>query len=157
MAIEGSSSRKEAEPEKDIIIVFVESDFLFGLRKSDSLHSHVLRALSDHKQDRIHIQILSSAVIEVRSVLASRGLEPKVIEEVLSLMAALFGDYGVGDFVPLGLNEVILAERMRLEWPDLSFFDSLHAATAKAQQRKLLSSEGIYKKIGLDVIDLGSI
>lgn len=151
MAIE----RNEAGPEKEI--VFVESDFLFGLRNSDIRHSHVMRALSRHRQDRIHIEILSSAVVEVRTVLASREIEPKIIEELLSLMAALLDDYGVRDFVPLGLSEVILAERMRSQWADLSFFDSLHAATSKSQKRKLLSSEGIYERVGLDVIDLDSI
>jgi predicted nucleic acid-binding protein len=145
----------EGESQKEI--VFVESDFLFGLRRSDVRHSHVVHALNNHKQDRFHIEILSSAVIEARTVLASRGLEPKTIEELLSLMAALLGDYGVSDFVPLGLGDVMLAERMRSQWPELSFFDSLHAATSKAQGRKLLSSEGIYKKIGLEVIDLDSI
>lgn len=151
MAVEGN----EGESEKEI--VFVELDFLFGLRRSDIRHSRVMHALSDHKQDRLHIEILSSAVIEVRTLLASRGLEPKTIEEILSLMAALLGDYGVSDFVPLGLGDAILAERMRSQWPELIFFDSLHAATSKAQGRKLLSSEGIYKKNGLEVIDLDSI
>jgi predicted nucleic acid-binding protein len=151
MAIEGNKS----EPQKEI--VFVESDFLFGLRRSDVRHSRVIRALNDHKKGRFHIIILSSAVIEVRTVLASRRFESKAIEELLSLMAAFLNDYGVNDFIPFGLGEVILAERMRSERPELSFFDSLHAATSKAQGRKLLSSEGIYKRIGLEVIDLDSI
>jgi hypothetical protein len=153
MAIE---ERNKGEEEKKEIIVFVESDFLFGLRKSDMRHSHVMHALDDHRQDRIRIKILSSAVIEVRAVLASRGLRAKIIEEVLSLMAALLDDYGVSDFVPLSLGGVILAEQLRDQFPDLSFFDSLHAATSKGQRHKLLSSEGIYKKIGLEVIDLDS-
>lgn len=149
-----ANERNKGEPEK--ALVFVESDFLFGLRKSDIRHSHVLHALNAHKHDRLQIEILSSAVIEVRTVLASRDFESKIIEEILSLMAALLGDYGVSDFVPLGLSDAILAERMRSDWPTLSFFDSLHAAISKARRCKLLSSEEIYKKIGLEVIDLDS-
>jgi hypothetical protein len=151
MAVE----RNESEPENEI--VFVESDFLFGLRKSDVRHSHVMQALNIHKQDKMNIQILSSAVFEVRTVLASRGLVPKLIEDLLSLMAALLADYGVNNFTPLEFGDLILAERMRFQWPDLSFFDSMHAATSKSRKRRLLTSEGIYEKIGLDVIDLDAI
>lgn len=81
MANEGNKS----EPQKEI--VFVESDFLFGLRRSDVRHLRVICAL-DHKKDGFRIEILSSAVIEVRIVLASRRFESKTIEEILSLMAA---------------------------------------------------------------------
>jgi hypothetical protein len=67
------------------------------------------------------------------------------------------GGYAVNDFVPPRLVDAILAERMRSRWPELSFFNSLHAATSKAQGSKLLTSKRIYKKISPEVVDLDSI
>lgn len=134
--------------------VIVESDFLFGLRKSDARHSKVVRALSMHKQERLSIRILSSAVLEVRSVLYSRGLGPKEVEDAFSLMASMMEEYGLNEFIPIELSDVIAAERMRSEEPSLSFFDSLHGSVSKRLNLKLLSSEGIYARLGLQVIDL---
>jgi hypothetical protein len=134
--------------------VLVESDFLFGLSESDSRHSHVLNCLKKHEQGKIAIQILSSAVIEVRSVLYSRGLDKSQIEEFFSLMADLVTNYGITEFVPLEFGDVIIAERLRAESSALTFFDSLHAATSKRLNLRILSSEGIYGRIGLHVVDL---
>ncbi|MHB1867957.1 MAG: hypothetical protein ACYCPP_03330 [Nitrososphaerales archaeon] len=138
-------------------IVLVESDFLFGLNKSDRRNAHVIRSLNKHKEGRIEIRVLSSAVVEVRSVLYSRGIGQKHIEEFFSLMAEILCDYGVEEFVPTELSDVIIAERMRAESSTLTFFDSLHAAASKRLNLKLLSSEGIYSKLGLQVIDLDTI
>ena len=150
MVVAGNDSEKEE-------IVLVESDFLLGLSKSDVRHSNVIRSLNKHKDGNFRIRILSSAVVEVRSVLYSRGLSQKLIEDFFSLMAEILGDYGVEEFVPVELTDVIVAERMRSNWPGLTFFDSLHAAVSKRLNLKLLSTEGIYDRIGLDTIDLGAI
>ena len=137
--------------------VIVESDFLFGLAKLDKRHSHVVRSLDMHKSGKIQLQVLSAAVVEVRSVLYSRGLGQKEIEEFFALISEILGEYGVEDFIPTDPSDVVIAERMRQESPALTFFDSLHAATSKRLNLKLLTSEGIYSRIGLEVIDLDTI
>jgi predicted nucleic acid-binding protein len=137
--------------------VAVESDFLFGLRKSDTRHRNVITALEMHENGKLAITLLPSAILEVRAVLYSRGLKGKDVEEVFSLMAALLAQYGVGEVSTLNLSDVIVAEKMRSDEPDLTFFDSLHAATSKRLGTSLLSSEGIYKRLGLAVIDLDKL
>ena len=137
--------------------VIVESDFLFGLAKLDKRHSQVVRSLDMHKSGKIQLQVLSAAVVEVRSVLYSRGLGQKEIEEFFALMSEILGEYGVEDFIPTEPSDVVIAERMRKELPALTFFDSLYAATSKRLNLKLLTSEGIYSRIGLEVIDLDTI
>lgn len=133
--------------------VLVESDFLFGLRKGDRYHSKVLRALVMHRNGVLSIKILSSAVIEVRAVLYSRGLGFGDFEDALSLMDAKLSEHGVRDCVPLSLSDAVIAERMRGEEPELGFFDSLHAAASKRLRLTLLSSEGKYKELGLPATD----
>jgi hypothetical protein len=135
----------------------VESDFLFGLRKSDKRHAHVIAALEMHQEGSLLITLLSSAVFEVRAVLYSKGMKSKDVEETFSLMAALLAEYGVGGSSDLSLSDVIVAERMRGDMPSLTFFDSLHAATSKRLGMTLLSSEGSYGRLGLDVIDLDKL
>ena len=116
-----------------------------------------MRSLNRHKSGEMQILVLSSASIEVRSVLYSRGLNQKKIEDFFSLVAAMLEEYSVVDFVPVKPSDVIIAERLRTENSDLTFFDSLHAATSKRLGIKLLSSEGIYSRIGIQVIDLDTL
>jgi hypothetical protein len=137
--------------------VAVESDFLFGLRKSDTRHANVVTALRMHQEGSLLITLLSSAVLEVRAVLYSRGVKGKDVEETFSLMAALLAEYGVAEPSALSLSDVIVAERMRGDMPGLTFFDSLHAATSKRLGMTLLSSEGSYERLGLSVIDLDKL
>lgn len=132
----------------------VESDFILGLRSSDRRHSKVMKALSMHREGRLSLRVLSSAVLEVRAVLYSRGLGPEEVQEAFSLMAAMLAEHGVGEPVPVELADVIVAERLRGEEPSLGFFDSLHAASSKRLGLHLLSSEGVYASLDLPVIDL---
>ncbi len=122
--------------------VAVESDFLFGLRKSDVRHANVVAALEKHKEGSLVIIVLPSAVLEARAVLYSRGVKSKDVEDAFSLMAALLAEYGVAGSTGLSLSDVVVAERMRGDMPSLTFFDSLHAATSKRLGMTLLSSEG---------------
>ncbi|MDG7001256.1 MAG: hypothetical protein JRN15_19340 [Nitrososphaerota archaeon] len=149
MALARDSTPKE--------IVLVESDFLFGLRKSDKRHAQVARSLEMHRSGKLHIQVLSTAVIEVRSVLYSRGLGAKEVEEFFTLMSEILSECGIETFVPTEPIDVIIAERLRAESPALTFFDSIYAAISKRLNLKLLSSEGIYSRIGLETIDLDEI
>lgn len=137
--------------------VLVESDFLFGLRDSDSHHAHVLKALDMHKGGAIVISVLSSSVIEVQAVLHSRGLRNDVIEDALSLMDIILAQYGIRRFVSLELSDTVLSERLRQDYRGLGFFDSLHAAASHRLGIRLLSSEGIYESLGLQVIDLDEL
>lgn len=137
--------------------VAIESDFLFGLRKSDTRHANVVAALKMHEEGNFVINLLSSAVLEVRAVLYSRGMEGKDVEETFSLMAALLAEHNVSESLALTLSDVIVAERMRGEMAGLTFFDSMHAATSKRLGMTLLSSEGSYERLGLHVIDLDKL
>lgn len=81
-------------------------------------------------------------------------MNQKAIEEFFTLMAEMLSEYGIEEFVPIEASDVIIAEIMRGETPALTFFDLLHAATCKRISMKILSSEGIYSKLGLQAEDL---
>jgi len=132
----------------------VESDFLFGLRESDAHHKHVLKGLELHSRGEMVIRVSSSSVIEVQTVLHSRGLPGNVIEDALSLMGGMLALNGIRDFVPFELGDAVLSERLRASHRGLGFFDSFHAAVCERLQSTMLSSEGVYETLGLRVIDL---
>jgi predicted nucleic acid-binding protein len=129
--------------------VLVESDFLFGLRKGDKHHGAVSKALSMHREGVLGISVLSSAVVEVRTTLYSRGLRFHEVENALALMDAMLSEAEVRKHVPVTLSDVVLTERLRSQFAELTFFDSLHAATSKRVGIPLLSSDPTYKKIGV--------
>jgi hypothetical protein len=137
--------------------IAVESDFLLGLRKSDKRHPNVFIALKKHREGSFMITLLSSAVLEVRAVLYSRGVKGRDVEETFSLMAALLAENGVTESSTLSLSDVVVAEAMRNDMPSLTFFDSLHAATSKRLGMTVLSSEGSYARLGLPFIDLDKL
>lgn len=135
----------------------VESDFLFGLRKSDEHHASVIRALERHRGGQLFLTVASSSVIEACSVLHSRGIDLQMIEEALSLMGSVLVEFGVKNFSSLTLSDAVLAEHMRIQFPFLSFFDSLHASIAERSKTPILTSERIYSKVGIESKDLDSI
>ena len=134
-----NSSQREA---------LVESDFLFGLREGDSHHEDVTKVLSMHKKGDFRIGVLSSAVVEVRATLHSRGLKSHEVEDSIALMDAMLSEAGIRNYVSVKLSDVVLAEILRSQFRGLTFFDSLHAAISKRVGIPLLSSDPIYRAIG---------
>lgn len=132
--------------------VLVESDFLFGLRKGDKHQEGVSKALSMHRKGNLGISILSSAAVEVRTTLYSRGLRFHEVEDALAFIDAILSDADVRSYVPLRLSDVVLAERLRSQFAELTFFDSLHAAASKRVGVPLLSGDTIYRKVGVNAL-----
>jgi predicted nucleic acid-binding protein len=126
--------------------VLVETEFLFGLRKGDRYHEAVKRILGLSKKGLLKILVLSSAVVEVKAVLASQGLKLSQIEEACSLMDIQLLESNIEEYVPVTLADIVIATRLRSQLPKLTFFDSLHISTAKRLDKILLSNDPIYRK-----------
>ncbi len=127
---------------------------MLGLRGNDRRHAKVQHVLRLNAEGSLSATVLSSAVMEVRAVLYSRGLPPEAVEEAFSLMDAILASNDVNTTAPVHLADVVVADRMRNQEPSLGFFDSLHAAASKRLGKVILSSEGIYRRIGLPTLDL---
>ena len=132
--------------------VLVESDFLFGLRSGDRRHEDVSNALLMSKKGVLEAGVLSSAVIEVRATLYSRGLGSHEVEDAVALMDAILSEAGVKNYIPVKLSDVVLSEILRSQFGELTFFDALHAAISKRMDTPLLSGDAIYKQIGIKTI-----
>lgn len=140
--------------EGDVSLALIETDFLFGLRRSDASNARVERVLKDAGAGRVRLKVLSSAVFEVRAVLCSRGFGPSKVQDVVACMDAALADHGVREFLPTEAADVVVAEELRSVHPRLGYFHSLHAAPAMRLGIPILGSEGAYGRIGVPFLDL---
>jgi len=137
--------------------ILVETEFLFSLREGNSRYGVALKILKASQQGKLKVEVPSSAVMEAITVLYSYGFNHKQVEEILTLIDAKLIEAGISYYIPLTLTDVVIAARLRAELPQLSFYDSLHAAIAKRTNKYLLSSDPVYKEAGLRVISFEEI
>ncbi|KPV65404.1 MAG: hypothetical protein AOA65_0195 [Candidatus Bathyarchaeota archaeon BA1] len=129
-----------------------ETGFLFGLRRGDRQHDAVMKILEICIKGLLKVQVLSSAVVEAKAVLYSRGLKPREVEEACSLMDVQLIGAGIEEYTPLTLADATLAERLRSQYPKLTFFDALHVATARKLGKPLLSNDPAHLEAGAAAI-----
>ena len=130
----------------------IESEFLFALRKGDKHHDEAMKILDLCKRGLVKLQVLSSAVIEVKAVLYSHGFKGRRVEEVCSLIDAQLIESRVSEYVPVTLADAVLAEVLRNQHPQLTFFDALHIAAAKNLDKPLLSNDEVYPEVWMKTI-----
>ena len=143
--------------QKVVSAVLVETEFLFSLREGNSRYETALKILEASRQGRLKVEVLSSAIAEAIAVLYSHGFDHKQIEEILALMDAKLIEAGINRYIPLTLTDTVIATRLRAEFPQLSFYDSLHAATAKRVNKQLLSSDPVYREVGVQTVSFKEI
>lgn len=134
----------------------METDFLFGLREKDRLHQHVMKALVDHREGRVRLELSSVSVLEVMVVALSQGVGWEQLATALRLMDIELGANNLGGYLPLSLSDACISLGMRLENNDLNLFDSLHASVAKNNGLGILSSDPIYDSLGVARKDLAT-
>lgn len=132
--------------ELDALIAFVNA--------SDKLHRAAARLFDKICAGKIKgAKAAASAYLEYELVLRSRGYPTPEIREHLAAFKNL---PNLGE-APLNLNAVLKAFELREEH-GLSYFDSLHAATALLADGEIISSDEAYRKVeGLKVTTLQEI
>jgi len=132
--------------------VLAETEFLFALRKGDRHHNAVTRILEVCTRELLKIKVVSSAAVEIKAVLYSHGFKVREVEEACSLMDAQLVETHIDEYVPLTLADGTLAERLRAQYPKLTFFDALHVATARRLGKPLLSNDPVLREAGATTI-----
>ncbi len=141
--------------------LLVETDFLFGLNARDKLHPYVLRVLELHKQGTLTIAISSAAPLEAALVLLSRGFQLDTVTRVLELMRNKLVEYNAENYTSLSCDIIVEALRLRKTFPQLTFFDSIHIATAKTMSLTLVTSDSVLlqiaKSLGIECMEYRSL
>ena len=132
----------------------VETDFLFGLRPSDGLNGCVTSTLERQLEGGLRLVISGASPVEANAVMASQGLAEKQIGEAASLMGISLQKYGLERYTEITIGDVQRASCLRWEHRKLTYFDSLHAAIAERRGVTILSSDPIYRDLGVKWMDL---
>lgn len=127
----------------------VELDLLIALvNPEDKLHdlaSEIFERVS--KGELKDLRIAASALLEYELILRSRGYDEKSIREDLGAFRKLARD------VPITSEVIVIASELRERY-DLTYFDSLHAATALIYDGSIASSDRDYERVkGLRLLD----
>ena len=87
-------------------------------------------------------------------MMASQGVAQEDIVEAFSLIATTLQKHRVESFTCITIPDVQDAMISRQSRPNLTFFDSLHAAISKRMDLPILSSDPIYRELGVEWVDL---
>jgi len=129
----------------------IELDMLIAyVNKADELHSvavKIFNAIVNRKLKNIGVP--SSAYLEYELVLKSKGYD----DESISKDIQAFKNIKNLEEIPLSSNVIIEASRLRQTYK-LTYFDSLHAASALLFDGKIISTDNAYRRVfELEVID----
>jgi len=122
----------------------IELDMLIAyVNRADELHGvavKIFNAIVNRKLKNIGVP--SSAYLEYELVLKSKGYD----DESISKDIQAFQNIKNLEEIPLSSNVIIEASRLRQKYK-LTYFDSLHAASALLFDGKIISTDNAYKRI----------
>ncbi|MBS7655804.1 type II toxin-antitoxin system VapC family toxin [Candidatus Bathyarchaeota archaeon] len=128
----------------------IEVDMLIALVNAlDKFHQVAANFFNKIAAGKIkHIKVSSAAYLEYELILKSRSYLDSEIQKDLTAFRS-FPNLGEA---PLTLNVILTASKIREKYK-LSYFDSLHAATAILIDNEIISSDEDYQRVkGLKTI-----
>jgi len=133
------------------LVPIIELDLLIAfINRTDKLHdiaTNIFKMIIDGALENVAVPV--SAYLEYELILKSRGYSEDFIRTDLEAFKNL-ENLGI---IPLTLDIIIRASRLRREY-GLSYFDSLHAASALYHDGKIISRDEAYDRVvGLERID----
>lgn len=133
-----------------------ETEFLFSLRPRDRWTKLTRKILQKASQHRIQIRLLQSAVQEMRAVLGSQGKSYRDTYTSLILIKTKLTKHEILE-EPTSIDDYILADKLREEYPELTYFDSLHAAAALRLNAILVTSNRVYDRREVKTTTFGEL
>ena len=122
------------------------TDFLFGINPLDKLHNYVVTIAKLSKERKIYCLVASSAFMEFRTVLYSRGKKPIEVLEALSIIKDFIKSNNIME-IPLKGEHIIAGESLRVRYGELTYFDALHAGVALVEKAMVVSYDDVYSRI----------
>lgn len=126
--------------------LLLETGFLLALNPSDRNHSWALGLLVECRGRRARCFLSPAAPVEVSLLLRSRGLDEERAVRSLRLMEEILAGAGVRALT-LRLVHAARAAELRSKYPELGFFDSLHAAVALEEGLEYGDLDGVVRSV----------
>lgn len=120
----------------------VDTQFIFGLRKSDQHHQKCSYILKKHP-DKICFSSIS--ILEVTIVMMTQNKNHLAIAEFISTVQDLFKLHNVPE-IKFKSQSIIESLSLRTKNPKLSFFDSILLAVSDINSFILLGDDNIFPK-----------
>ncbi|MBI2674928.1 MAG: PIN domain-containing protein [Candidatus Aenigmarchaeota archaeon] len=120
---------------------YADSDFFLALMKEDDWLQEIAERLLKEYKGKIWTS--NWAVVELLLIAKEFGLDPEVIVSSIGKIARIEGDYG----------ELLTAAHLMKD-KGMTTFDALHAISCTSKDDKIISSDSVYEKIGLERIRL---
>ncbi len=119
----------------------VELDMLVALvNRHDRFHKLADELFAKVAAGKVRVAVAASALVEYELLLRSRGYPEKDVRRDLRAFKELLPD------VPLSSDVVVIASEMREEY-GLTYFDSLHAASALVLDGVIVSMDRDYEGV----------
>ena len=130
-------------PEK----VLIETGFLLSLNPRDRHHDWALQLLKQARRGDIQLFISAPAILELTLILKSRGIGDRDISILLDSIYVVIRSYTKLNYVYVTFESSALASKLRIKYPDLTFFDSYHAALTIFNKLEYYDLDHIVKEI----------
>jgi len=134
----------------------VETEFLLGLRPSDKWNNLVREIISLSKMKNFSISYALSALLEIRAILYSHGKDAGFVHRAIAHLKAKLDEEGIEE-LPLTSDDIILADKLREEKPEATYFDVLHAAIALKNSLTLISNDAIFQRLGVKSLTMKDV
>jgi len=129
----------------------IELDMLIALvNKADKLHSIAVRIFDEIVNGRLgNVVVPTSAYMEYELVLKSKGYSEDTVSSDIEAFRRI---RNLGE-IPLTSEIIVKASELRRKYY-ITYFDSLHAASALSHDKTIISTDRVYREIpGLKAID----
>jgi len=128
-----------------------ETEFLFSLRPRDRWNKLARKILQKASKNRIHVIFLESAVHELRAVLYSQGKGPREVYMSLIFIKRKLMQHGIPEEATT-IDDYVLADKLREDFGELTYFDSVHAAAALRRNQTLITNDSVYGRCEVKTI-----
>jgi len=128
-----------------------ETEFLFSLRPRDRWNKLTRKILNKASQKTVHVSLLESAVHEMRAVLYSQGRGPREAYTSLIFIKRKLMQHGILEEATT-IDDYILADKIREDFGELTYFDSVHAAAALRRNQTLITNDSVYDRCEVKTI-----
>ncbi len=133
-----------------------ETEFLFSLRPEDRWNRLSRKILQKVSQHRIQISVLESAVLEMRAVLYSQGKGSRETYTSLILIKRKLVKHGISEEAT-SIDDYILADKLREDFGELTYFDSVHAAAALRRNQTLITNDSVYDRCEVKTVTFAEL
>ncbi len=119
-----------------------DTELLFAFNPKDPKHLYVNKLLKKIRG----VLVPDTALLEFQLTLKARGRKPSEVREALLALYQILGEKKLSERKTLGLSLLILQSELEAKY-QLSYFDSLLAASALTADKQIISDDKVFDKI----------